>query len=192
VSGDEKIWQVKLPDGTVYVPIDARSDNPRRSWIYARSTAVDLADRVGGTVAEVTQRQKEAVLDKEIAFALNEPKPTLKPKPPKLRTRPFSRDALRKIRTALLENVGLNNASYRSIDTARDAATDAEYKAALRTLKTGLPETLWIGYDPDEDFAAVNTVAPMWTSEDPEGGEDPRHWMQIDRDEIARILVEDA
>jgi hypothetical protein len=30
----------------------------------------------------------------------------------------------------------------------------------------------------------------MWASEDPEGGEDPRHWMQIDRDEIARLIME--
>ena len=187
---DEKIWQVRLPDGTVHIDADAHSDDPRRSWVYARATAAAVADRVGGTVVEVTKRQKESVLDKEIAFALNEPKPTLKAKPAKLRTRPFSRTAQRKIATAIRENVALNHAAYSAIGTAQEADNDATYKAALRTLTAGLPETLWIGYDPDEDLALANTVMPMWTSEDPEGGEDPKHWMQIERDEIARLLVE--
>ena len=186
---DDKIWQVRLPDGTVDIGDDARSDDPRRSWIYARSTADSLAERVGGTVVEVTKRQKEAVLDKEIAFALNEPKPTQKAKPQKLRTRPFARDVQRKIATAIREYVPLNHAARSAIDTAHEADDNAAYNAALRTLKAGLPATLWVGYDPDEDYAAVNTVAPMWVSEDP-AGEDPRHWMQIERDEIARILVE--
>ena len=34
--------------------------------------------------------------------------------------------------------------------------------------------------------------APVWSDEDPDGGEDPSHWMQIARDEIARILVDAA
>ena len=188
---DEKIWQVRLPDGTVHIGSDARTDDPRRSWIYARATADAVADRVGGAVVEVTKRQKESILDKEIAFALNEPKPTPKAKPARLRTRPFSRDVQRKIATAILENVGMNYYARSALDTARETDDDATYKTALRTLKGGLPETLWAGYDPDEDYAAVNTVAPMWISEDP-AGEDPRHWMQIDRDEIARILTESS
>jgi hypothetical protein len=152
-----------------------------------------LARDVGGTVVEVTRRQKENLLDKEIAFALNEPKPAPKPKTPKTRARPFGRAAQRAIATAILESVSLNHAARSAVDTARDeAADDAKYNAALRTLKAGLPATLWIGYDPGEDFAMVNTVAPMWIDEDPEGGEDPRHWMQIERDEIVRILVEGA
>lgn len=189
---NESIWQVRLSDGTVWIPADSKPDDPRRSWIYSRSTADMFARDVGGTVIEVTRRQKESVLDKEIAFALNEPKPTPKSKPPKLRTRPFSRAALRKIAIAILEYVPLNNAARSAVDTARDPADDVAYKSALRTLKTGLPATLWIGYDPDEDYAMAKAVAQIWIDEDPEGGEDPRHWMQIDRDEIARILVEDA
>ena len=195
MSSEEKIWQVKLTDGTVYVPSDSRPDDPRRSWIYSRHIADLFAKDVGGTVVEVTPRQKEAVLDKEIAFALNEPKPTSKSpesKAPKIRSRPFPRDARRKLRTAILEYVEMNHRTRSAVDTAQETSDDAEYKAALRTLKAGLPETLWIGYDPDEDLEGVSAVAPMWISEDPEGGEDPRHWMQIDRDEIARMLVQDA
>ena len=189
---DERIWQVRLPDGSVWVPEDSRPDDPRRSWIYSRSIADMAAEKLGGTVVEVTRRQKESLLDKEIAFALNEPKPAPKTKVLKLRTRPFSRAARRVIRTAILENVPLNNAARSAVDTARDEdATAAEHNAALRVLKAGLPAALWIGYDPDEDFAMANTVAPIWIDEDPQG-EDPRHWMQIERDEIARILVEDA
>lgn len=187
---DEKIWQVRLPDGTVMIGDDARPDDPRRSWIYSRSIADMFADKVGGTVIEVTRRQKESVLDKEIAFALNEPKSTTKPVP-KTRTRPFARGARRAIAAAIRESVPLNNAARSALDTAREAEDDAAYKAALRTLTAGLPVTLWIGYDPDEDFAAVNTVAPVWTDEDP-SGEDPRHWMQVERAEIARMLVEDT
>ena len=187
---NESIWQVRLSDGTVWIPADSKPDDPRRSWIYSRSTADMFARDVGGTVIEVTRRQKESVLDKEIAFALNEPKP--KTKPPKLRTRPFSRAALRKIATAILEYVPLNNAARTAVDTARgEAADDAEYNAAMRTLKAGLPATLWISYDPDADYAMATAVAQIWIDVDPQG-EDPRHWMQIERDEIARILVEDA
>lgn len=190
MSGDH-IWQVRLPDGTVWIPEDSPPDDPRRSWIYARSIADIFADKLGGTVVEVTKRQKEAVLDKEIAFALNEPKPK-PPKPQKTRTRPFSRAARREIRTAILEQIPLNTAARSAVDTAREADDDVEYKAALRTLKAGLPATLWIGHDPANNFAAAMPVAPVWIDEDPEHGEDPRHWMQIERDEVARMLVEDA
>jgi len=193
---DERIWQIRLPDGSMWIAEDSRPDNPRASWIYARATADMFAREVGGTVVEVTRRQKEKLLDQEIASALAEPKPTPKttkaPKAPKMRTRPFARAAQRAIRTAILESVPLNHAARSAVDTARDEDTDdAEHNAALRTLKAGLPATLWIGHDPDEDFAMANTVAPIWIDEDPQG-EDPRHWMQIERDEIARILVEDA
>jgi len=193
---DERIWQIRLPDGSMWIAEDSRPDNPRASWIYARSTADMFAREVGGTVVEVTRRQKEKLLDQEIASALNEPKPAQKTpkaaKTPKTRTRPFPRAAQRAIRKAILENVPLKHAARSAVDTARDeAADDAEHSAALRTLKAGLPATLWIGYDPDKDFAMVNTVAPVWVNEDPQG-EDPRHWMQIERDEIARILVEAA
>ena len=187
---DERIWQIRLPDGSVWIAEDSRPDDPRRSWIYSRSIADMFAEKLGGTVVEVTRRQKESLLDKEIAFALNEPKPAAKTKTPKTRTRPFARAARRAIRTAILESVPLNHAARSAVDTARDgAADDAAYNAALRTLKAGLPATLWIGYDPDENFAMANTVAPVWIDEDPQG-EDPRHWMQIERDEIASILVE--
>ena len=190
---EERIWQVRLPDGTVWIAEDSSPDDPRRSWIYSRSIADMSAEKLGGTVVEVTRRQKESVLDKEIAFALNEPKPAPKTKAPKTRTRPFSRAARRSIRTAILENVPLNLAARSAVDTARDEETeDAAHNAAMRTLKAGLPATLWIGHDPDNNFTAAMPVAPIWIDEDPEGGEDPRHWMQIERDEIARILVEDA
>ena len=189
---DERVWQVRLPDGSVWIAEDSRPDDPRRSWIYSRSIADMAAEKLGGTVIEVTRRQKESVLDKEIAFALNEPKPAPKTKVPKTRARPFSRTARRAIATAILENVPLNHAARSAVDTARDEDTnDVEHSAALRTLKAGLPATLWIGYDPGKDFAMVNTVVPVWVNEDP-AGEDPRHWMQIERDELARILVEDA
>ena len=189
---EDRIWQVRLPDGSVWIAEDSSPDDPRRSWIYSRSIADMSAEKLGGAVVEVTRRQKESLLDKEIAFALNEPKPTLKTKAPKTRTRPFSRAARRSIATAILENVPLNHAARSAVDTARDEDTeDAAHNAAMRTLKAGLPATLWIGYDPDKHFAMANMVAPVWIDEDPQG-EDPRHWMQIERDEIARILVEDA
>ena len=188
---DERIWQVRLPDGSAWIGPDVRPDDPRASWIYSRSIADMFARDVGGTVVEVTRRQKESLLDKEIASVLAEPKPSLKKKTPKTRARPFSRATRRTIRTAILESVPLNNAARSAVDTAREAADDAEYNAALRKLKAGLPATLWIGYDPDEDLAMAQTVAPVWMDADPEG-EDPRHWMQIERDEIARILMEDA
>lgn len=147
------------------------------------------ARRLGGTVVEVSRRQKENLLDKEIAFALNEPKPAPK-KMPKTRTRPFGLAARRAIAKAILEYVPLNYAARSALDTT-GASLSVISKAAQRTLKAGLPDTLWIGYDPNKKFAMANTVAPIWIAEDPQG-EDPRNWMQIERDEIARILVDDA
>ena len=190
---DAQIWQVRLPDGTVWIAEDSRPDDPRRSWIYSRSIADMFADKVGGTVVEVSKRQRESVLDKEIAFALNEPKVSAKKAPAlKTRKRPFSREVQRKIATVILEEVPLNHSARSAIDIARETDDDVEHARALRTLKAGLPESLWIGSDPDvkHSLAMTSTVMPMWTDEDPEGGENPAHWMQIDRDEIARILVE--
>ena len=190
---EEQIWQVRLPDGTAWVPEDSRTDDPRRSWIYSRSIAEMFANQVGGAVIEVSKRQRESVLDKEIAFALNEPKVSAKKAPAlKTRKRPYSREVQRKIATVILEEVPLNHAARAAIDIAKETDDDAEYARALRALKAGLPESLWIGSDPDtkHSLAMAQTAMPMWTDEDPEGGENPAHWMQIDRHEIARMLVE--
>lgn len=190
---DERIWQVRLPDGSVWVAEDSRSDDPRRSWIYSRSIADMFAEKLGGTVVEVTRRQKESLLDKEIAFALNEPKPapTTKTKTQKTRTRPFGRAARHAIATAILENVPLNNAARSALDTARETSDDGEYKAALRKLKASLPATLWVGHDPHRDQGLVQSAEPVWITADPQG-EDPKDWRQIALDEIATLLVEDA
>ena len=195
---DEKIWQVRLADGSVYVPRDSKPDDPRRAWIYSRFVADMFARDAGGTVVEVTRREKEKLLDQEISSALSKPtgpsvaaKTKAKAKAPKTRARPFSREARRKIADAILESVPLNANVRAAVDAAREADTDADYNAAVRKLKTGLPEVLWIGYDPDADFAAASTVAPVWVEEDAQG-EDPRHWMQIDRDAVVKILVEDT
>lgn len=189
---EERIWQVRLPDGSAWIAPDSSPDNPRASWIYARSTADMFARQLGGTVVEVTRRQKENLLDQEIASALAEPKPSSKtktPKRPKTRTRPFSRDVRRSIRTAILENVPLNYAARSAVDTARDTADDGEYKAALRALKAGLPATLWVGYGSGGSF--VQAAEPVWIADDPQG-EDPGQWRQIERDEITSILVENV
>jgi hypothetical protein len=188
---DERIWQVRLPDGSAWIAPDSSPDNPRASWIYARSTADMFAHQLGGTVVEVTRRQKENLLDQEIAVALAEPKTPSKTKVPKKRTRPFGRAARRAIKTAILESVPLNYAARSAVDTARETAADAEYKAALRTLNAALPATLWIGYDARRDRGLAQAVEPVWIVDDPQG-EDPGQWRQIERDEIARILVEDA
>jgi hypothetical protein len=147
-----------------------------------------FAEKLGGTVVEVTRRQKENLLDKEIAFALNEPKPVPKTK---ARARPFGRAARRAIATAILESVPLNYAARSAVDTARETAADAEYKAARRTLQAALPATLWIGYDARRNQGFAQAGEPVWIADDPQG-EDPGQWRQIERDEIARILVEDA
>lgn len=187
---DARAWQVRLSDGSVWIPEDSQPDDPRRSWIHARSTADLFAEKLGGTVVEVTKRQKESVLDKEIAFALNETKPTPPLKPSlKTRTRPFSRAARREIRVAILENVPLNNAARSAVDIARDTADDGEYKAALRALKSGLPATLWVGHDVRRDQGLAQSAEPVWITDDPQG-EDPKHWRQIALDEIVSLLVE--
>jgi hypothetical protein len=148
-----------------------------------------FARQLGGTVVEVTRRQKENLLDQEISSALAKPKPSSKTKTPKTRTRPFSRDVRRSIRTAILENVPLNYAARSAVDTARDTADDGEYKAALRALKAGLPATLWVGYGSGGSF--VQAAEPVWIADDPQG-EDPGQWRQIERDEITSILVENV
>ena len=188
---DERIWQVRLPDGSVWVAEDSRPDNPRASWIYARSTADMFAREVGGTVVEVTRKQQGTLLDQEIDSALAEPKPASKTKATKTRTRPFGRAAKRAIAAALLENIPLNYAARSAIDTARETADDVEYKAALRTLKAGLPAALWIGYDAHRDRGFAQAAEPVWIADDPQG-EDPGQWRLIERDEIASILVEGA
>ena len=121
-SGDDRIWQVKLPDGSMYVDIDARPNNPRASWIYARSTADEIAKRIGGTVIEVTRTQQERVLDREIATAPTGP---TKPRSTKARTRSFGRTAKRAIATAILESVPLNYHARAALDTARETAVCA-------------------------------------------------------------------
>ena len=152
-----------------------------------------FARDLGGAVVELTARQRDKVLDQEIATALAETKPAIKPpKKIKTRARPFSRDVQRKIAAAILEEIPLNHAARAAVDTAQETDDDAEHAKALRMLKAGLPETLWVGYDTDAKHrhAMVQTAMPMWTDEDPEGGENPAHWMQIDREEAARILTE--
>lgn len=184
---DERVWQVRLPDGSVWVPEDSRPDDPRRSWIYSRSIANMFARNVGGEIVEVARRQKEKLLDQEIASALAEPKP--KTKAAKTRTRPFARTARRALATAILEGVPLSYAARSAIDTARETVNDGEHKAALRTLKAGLPATLWIGYDPTRARGFAQAAEPVWNTDDPQG-EDPGQWRQIALDEIVSLLVE--
>ena len=158
---DDRIWQVLLPDGTVWIPEDARPDDPRQSWIYSRSIADLFAREVSGEVVEVSSRQKEKLLDQEIATVLAEQKPKTKAaKAPKTRTRPFARSARRALATAILENVPLNYATRAAIDTARETADDSVHRAALRTLKAGLPATLWIGYDPKRTRGFAQEAEP--------------------------------
>ena len=185
---EERIWQVRLPDGSIWIPVDARPEDPRASWIYARSTADMFADELGGTVIEVTRRQHEKVLDREIDTALAQTK-VPKAKAPKTRTRPLGRDARRAIAIAIRENIPLNNAARAAVDTARETADDTEYNRALRALKAGLPPTLWVGYD---GHGWVSEVEPLWITENPKEGEDPKKWQQIDRDAVAHMLVEDV
>lgn len=186
----DRIWQVRLSDGSVWIPADARPGDPRASWIYARSTADMFAKELGGTVVEVTQRQHEKVLDREIETVLTEPRPA-KAKSPKTRTRPFSRAARRAIATVILEEVPLNNAARAAVDAAREAASDAAHNAAIRTLTAGLPATLWVGYEAPRDQGFAQAAEPVWIADDPHG-EDPGQWRRIERDEIARILTEDT
>ena len=186
-SAEEKIWQVRLPDGSIYVAADSQPGSPRAGWIYARSTANAVAKELGGEVVEVTRRQHEKALDREIVTALAKA-PRSKTK---TRTRSFGRAARRAIAAAILESVTLNHHARAAFDTARETADTVTYKAALRTLEAGLPVTLWVGYDADRDQGFAQEAEPVWTTEDPMG-EDPAEWKQLERAEIARMLVEDV
>jgi hypothetical protein len=153
-----------------------------------------FARQLGGTVVEVTRRQKEKLLDQEIASVLAEPPKPTKVTPTKIakmRSRPLGQTARRAIAIAILENVPLNFAARSAFNTARETAADAEYKAALRTLSAGLPAALWVGYDGHRDQGFAQTAEPIWATDDPQG-EDPGQWRQIDRDAITRLLVEGA
>jgi hypothetical protein len=187
---EDRIWQVRLSDGSAWTPPDSRPGDPRSSWIYARETAQMFADKLNGTVVEVTRRQHEGVLDREIAEALAEPTP-LKKTGPKTRTRPFGRDARRAIATALLESVPLNYAARSAVDTVRETADDLEYKRALGIIRAGLPAAWWVGYDAKQRRGLAQEAEPLWITDDPHG-EDPREWQLLDRDEIASILAEGA
>lgn len=131
-------------------------------------------------------RKSPVQLDAEIATALSRSKPK-----PKTRTRPFGRAARRTIAKEISVYVDLPSAARAALETAREAADQADYEGAIRKLRAALPATLWIGYDADRDLAMVSSVKPMWVDEDPQG-EDPADWQKIDRGEIARMLVEDA
>lgn len=182
---DDRVWQVRLPTGAIWIPPDSRPADPRASWIYARSTADMFARELGGEVVEVSRRQKEKLLDQEIAVVLAAPAP--KPKPAK--PRPFGHTARRAVATAILENVPLSFAARSALDTARETTDDVTYKGALRALKGGLPATLWVGYDTRRDRGMTQTTEPVWISADPQG-EDPKQWRQIALDEIVSLLVE--
>jgi hypothetical protein len=186
-SSEEKIWQVRLPDGSIYVAVDSQPGSARAGWIYARSTADAVAKELGGEVVEVTRRQHEKALDREIDTALAKA-PRSKTK---TRTRSFGRAARRAIAAAILESVPLNHRARSAIDTARETADTIAYKAALRALEAGLPTTLWVGYDADRDQGFAQQAEPIWMAVDP-AGEDPAAWKQLERPEIARMLVEDA
>jgi len=176
----EQIWQVRLPDGTAWIPPDSRPDNPRASWIYARSTADMFAREVGGQVVEVTPRQKEKVLDREIASVIAKPRS---------RPRRLGRTAQRARAAAISEHVDLSSAGRGALAVARATADTAEYEAACKKLRSALPAALWVGHDDDHWY--IQVAAPIWRTSDP-AGEDPAAWSRIDRDDLARILVEDA
>lgn len=190
----ERIWQVRLPDGSAWIPLDSRPDDPRASWIYARSTADTFARDVGGTVVEVTRQQQGKLLDREIAETLAKPpqKSTSRvPSKPRSR-RPFGRSVRRVIAAAIPEYVELSGPGRAALETARETADNTEYVDALRRLSAALPATLWVGYDPAKDRGFTQLAEPVWIAEDPQGGEDPAQWRQVARDEIARMLVEDV
>jgi len=186
----DRVWQVRLPNDTVWIPADSRPDDPRASWIYSREMADIFARDAGGTVVEVPRRQKDKVLDQEIAVTLAAPR-TASKKTAKTRSRPFSRAAQRAIATAILESVPLSYPARSALDTARETAADAEYKAAIKALKAGLPGSLWVGYDNRLDQGFAQDAEPVWITDDPQG-EDPGQWRQIMLDEIASLLVEAA
>ena len=175
----ERIWQVRLPDGSIRVPPDSRP-GPRAAWIHARSTAEMFARELGGEVVEVKPRQKEKVLDEEIAAVIA--KPRTKP-------RRLGRTERRERAHAIAEHVELSGAGRSALATARETADASEYEAALGKLTAALPAALWIGSDNDHWY--VQKAEPVWIAEDP-AGEDPSAWSRIERAELARILVEDA
>lgn len=189
MSDDERIWQVQLPDGTAWIPVDSRPGDPRASWIYARATADMFAEQLGGKVVEVTRRQKERLLDEEISTALSTP--IGRPTKTKSKSRPLSRAARRAIAIAILEYVPLNNAARAAIEGAREAASSAGYDRAFKTLASALPATLWVSYEAKHQRGLVQEAEPTWIADDPQG-EDPRTWRQIERDEAATLVVEDA
>lgn len=148
-----------------------------------------FADALGGRVAEVTPRQKEKVLDVEIATALAAPSAPRSTKTVKTRKRPFSQSARKAIAAAVLEYVPFNYPARSAIDTARETDDDGEYRRALKTLQAALPDVLWVGYEPAKKLALINTVEPIWITDDPQG-DDSALWRQIPREEIAQLLVE--
>ena len=181
---EERIWQVRLPDGSMWIAPDSRPDNQRASWIYARSTADMFARDVGGTVVEVTRQQKAKLLDKEINATLAKPK--ARPRPHRLgRLEGAARAA------AILAYVALSGDARAALEVARATADMVEYKKMLHRLGAALPASLWVGNDRGSDDWFVQSAEPVWNNAD-SYGEDPRAWSQIKRDEIARILVEDA
>lgn len=173
---DEQIWQVRLPDGSVYIPVDARPDTPRRSWIYSRSIADIIARDEGGTVVEVSRHQQKKLLDQEIESALVESRKT---RAVKTRPRSFLRAARKALATTILENVPLTYHTRAAVDTAREAVDEGEYNRAIGALKRGLPTTLWIGYDPRSARGFVQEGEPLWNTDSPQG-EDPGKWRQAD------------
>jgi hypothetical protein len=175
----ERIWQVRLPDGSAWIPPDSRP-GPRASWIHARSTADMFARQLGGTVVEVVPRQKGKVLDEEIAAAIARPRS---------RPRRLGRTDRRARAQAIAEHVELSGAGRGALEIARETANAAEYEGALGRLTAALPAALWVGSDDDHWY--VQTSEPVWSTEDP-AGEDPAAWSQIERAEIVRSLVEDA
>ncbi len=181
---DERIWQVILPDGSAWIAPDSYPDNPRASWIYARATADMFARQLNGEVVEVTRRQKEKLLDKEIATTLA--KPRSKP----LKPRPLARADRAAIAEAVIEHGDVSKAGRTALKIARETEDQATYKTAIATLAATLPATLWVGRL-ERDRWGVQEVEPVWSTEDPDHGEDRSAWRQIERDAIALMLVED-
>lgn len=184
MANTERIWQVLLPSGSVWIPADAFPGNPRASWIYARSTAESAAREFGGKVVEVTRRQQDKLLDREITATLA--KPRKKPSQP----RPLSRAARAARAAAILEyEEPLPPGGGPMLKLARESVEDAVAADARAYLSKILHESLWVGRD--RDSWLVQRAEPLWNTEDPEGGEDPKAWSQIQNAEIVRILVED-
>jgi hypothetical protein len=181
-TAQERIWQVRLPDGSAWIPPDSRPGDPRSSWIYARSTAEMFAKEFGGKVVEIKPRQKGKVLDEEIASAIAKPRAQSRPR------RLSSTD--RRVRAAAIaEHVNLSGAGRAALKTARETADAAEYATALGKVATVLPASLWVGHDDDHWY--VQLAEPVWITDDP-AGENPSAWSRIERAELARILVEDV